>query len=100
MELDEVAGRLDRLGTQVTSTGTGLAGADPGPRGFGGDGPGALPALGRALHRQWLAAQSARQQEANGHGAQLIDLAVALRRAADGYRDAEHGAHQRHQDGA
>src|SRR5436190_23000052 len=100
MELDEVAGRVDRLGALLTETGSRLDRVDPGARAFAGDGPGALFGLGRSLHSRWLAALSAREREAAAHGARMGDLAGSLRTAAEGYRDAEHGAHQRHQLGA
>jgi hypothetical protein len=96
MELDELASRVDRLGTAVSRAGAELGRVDPGAAAFAGDGPGALFDLGRALHADWTAALSAREREAAAHGARLSDLAIRLRWAAEGYRDAEAGAHQRH----
>jgi hypothetical protein len=97
MELDELAGRVDRLGAEVSQSGAALVRVDPGAAAFAGDGPGALFALGRALHADWSAALSAREREAAAHGARLADLAIRLRWAADGYRETEAGVHHRHQ---
>jgi hypothetical protein len=92
MELEDVAGRVDRLGAEVTGAATRLARADPGSRVFAGDGPGALFAAGRALHDEWLAALAAREREAAAHGARLAGLADGLRAAAARYRAAEDAA--------
>jgi hypothetical protein len=100
MELEEVAGRVDRLATAVAGAPVRLAHADPGARAFAGDGPGALFALGRDLHEQWVAALAAREREAAAHGARLTDMADRLRLAADGYRAAEESAHRRHAQGS
>jgi hypothetical protein len=99
MELEQVADRVDRLGTDVTQAANRLAHADPGARAFSGDGPGALFAVGRALHQHWVAALAAREREAAAHGARLTDLGTRLRWAADGYRAAEDAAHHRHRSG-
>ncbi|MEN3307212.1 MAG: hypothetical protein V7603_3414 [Micromonosporaceae bacterium] len=96
MELEEVAGRVDRLAADVTGAAARLAHADPGSRAFAGDGPGALFAVGRDLHDQWSAALAAREREAAAHGARLAELGDRLRWAADGYRAAEDAAHRRH----
>ena len=99
MELDGVAGRLDRLGTQVGDAGDRATGTDPGPGAFAADGPGALFALGHTLYGQWSGTLATGGQEARGYGQRLAELATALRQAADGYREAEHGAVQRHRPG-
>jgi hypothetical protein len=96
MEADKLADRVSGVADEVSGAASRLGLSDPGGHAFGGDGPGGLGELGRALHGAWANALSAREREAAGHGARLTDLAGALRRAADGYRDAEHGAHQRH----
>jgi hypothetical protein len=96
MEVDELAGRVSAVADEVSGAAARLGLADPGAHAFGADGPGRLSELGRGLHAGWAAALSAREREAAGHGARLTDLAGALGLAADGYRDAEHGAHQRH----
>jgi hypothetical protein len=96
MEIDELAHRVTAVAEEVTGAAARLGLADPGARAFGADGPGRLGDLGRALHMTWNAALAAREREAAGHGARLTDLAGALGQAAEGYRDAEQGAHQRH----
>jgi len=96
MEIDELAHRVTSVAEEVTGAAARLGLTDPGARAFGVDAPGRLGELGHALHATWSAALAAREREAAGHGARLTDLAGALGRAADGYRDAEHGAHQRH----
>ncbi len=96
MEIDEVATRVSAAADAVTGAGARLGLVGPGPAAFGGDGPGGLGELGRDLHALWGAALAAREREAAGHGARLTDLAGALSVAAQGYRDAEAGAHHRH----
>lgn len=97
MEVDELAGRIGALGDDVSAAAARLGRTDPGPAAFAGDGPGRLGELGRALHARWSAALAAREREASAAGARLTDLAGALRTAADGYRDVEDAARQRHQ---
>ncbi len=96
MELDEVATRVDRLAAELTTAGARLPYADPGARAFAAGGPGALFALGGALHIRWARALSAREREAAAHGARLADLGARLREAAEGYRDVEQAAQRRH----
>jgi hypothetical protein len=99
MELEEVAGRVDRLGAELTGAAARLAHGDPGAHAFAGDGPGALFAFCRTRHGRWVAALAAREREAAAHGARLTDLGDRLRRAARGYREAEDAAHRRHRSG-
>ena len=96
MEIDDLAQRVGALADEVTGTAARLGLADPGARAFGTDLPGRLGDLSHELQAMWSAALAAREREAAGHGARLTDLAGALRRAADGYREAERGAAQRH----
>jgi hypothetical protein len=96
MEVDELADRVSAVADEVSGAAARIGLTDPGAPAFGADGPGGLGELGRALHAAWSAALSAREREAAGHGARLTDLAGALGVAADGYRDADHGAHRRH----
>ncbi len=96
MEIDDLAQRVGSVADEVTGAAARLGLADPGARAFGTDLPGRLGDLARELQATWSAALAAREREAAGHGARLTDLAGALRRAADGYREAEQGAHQRH----
>jgi hypothetical protein len=97
MEIDELAGRVGSLGAEVSAAATSLGRTDPGPAAFGGDGPGRLGELGRALHARWSGALDAREREAAAAGARLAELAGALRTSAEGYRAAEDAAHRRHQ---
>jgi hypothetical protein len=96
MEIDELAHRVNALAEEVAGAAARLGLADPGARAFGVDGPGRLGELAGDLHGLWAGALAAREREAAGQGARLTDLAGGLRRAADGYREAEQGAHHRH----
>jgi hypothetical protein len=100
MDLDELAGRLGRLGAEVSAAARRPGGADPGARAFAADGPGVLFALGRALYGDWVAALAAREREAAAHGARLAEAASRLRWAAESYRDAEEAAARRYPYGA
>jgi hypothetical protein len=96
MEIDELAQRVTSVAEDVSTAAARLGLADPGARAFGADGPGSLGELGRTLRVTWTSALAAREREAAAHGARLTDLAGALGQAADGYREAEQGAHHRH----
>lgn len=96
MEIDELAHRVAAEADAVTDAAARLGRCDPGPRAFGTDAPGSLGELSRDLHALWSGALGAREREAAAHGARLTELAGALRQSAQGYRDAEDGAHQRH----
>jgi hypothetical protein len=98
MEIDDLAMRIGALGDEVSGSAGALSRTDPGPAAFGGDTPGRLGELGRALHDGLGAALAAREREAAATGARLADLAGALRIAAGGYRDVEDAARRRHQD--
>ncbi len=96
MEIAEIADRVGTVADEVSGAGARLGLIQPGPGAFGGDGPGRLGELGRDLYGAWQAAIAAREREAAGHGARLTDLAAALRRSAEGYRQVEDEAHRRH----
>jgi hypothetical protein len=96
MEIDELAHRVSAVADEVASAAARLGLSDPGARAFGADGPGHLGELSRQLYATWSAGLAGREREAAAHGARLTDLATALRTAAEGYRDAEQSAHQRH----
>ena len=68
MELVDVAGRVEQLAGDVTQAASRLAQADPGARAFAADGTGALHAIGRTLHAQWVSALAAREREAAAVG--------------------------------
>ena len=97
MEIDDLAVRVAALGDEVSGGASALSRTDPGPTAFGGDAPGRLGELGRALHARTAEALAAREREAAAAGARLADLAGSLRAAAAGYRDVEDAAHRRHQ---
>ncbi|OLE26295.1 MAG: hypothetical protein AUG44_13415 [Actinobacteria bacterium 13_1_20CM_3_71_11] len=96
MEIDALARRVTAAADEVAGTAARLGLSDPGARAFGAAGPGQLGGLAGELYAIWAAALGAREREAAGYGARLTDLAAGLRRAAEGYRAAEQGAHQRH----
>ena len=96
MEIDELAHRVSAVADEVAGAAARLGLTDPGARAFGGDGPGHLGELSRQLYATWSAGLASREREAAACGARLTDLAAALRTAAEGYRDAERAAHQRH----
>ena len=96
MRIDDLAGRIDAAGDVLARASTTLSLIDPGARAFGADAAGGLGELGRALHRQFLTALSARGREAAAHAARLADTAQALRLVADGYRDAEEESRRGH----
>src|SRR5262245_58560418 len=70
---------------------------DPGVLYFGGDGPGRLGELGRALHRQWQTTLDSRAREAAAIGARVSDVADTLARVAAGYSDTDHSSGRRHE---
>jgi hypothetical protein len=96
MEIDELAHRVHAAADEVAGAGARIELAEPGPRAFGADLPGNLGELARDLSATCSGALAAREREAAGHGARLTDLAGALAKAAEGYRDVEDGAHRRH----
>lgn len=98
MRLNDLADRIEETGTALAGTSTTIAEVDPGNHAFGGDAPGALGDVGRALHRQVAAALAARAREAAAHGARLADAADQVRRAAADY-DAVDRAVRRHIEG-
>jgi hypothetical protein len=81
-DLTEVDERARRLSSRAE-----LLGAEP--ELFGGDGPGRLGEVGRALAAQHRAALAARRSEAGRIGAVAAELSGAVDRAAVSYRDVE-----------
>jgi hypothetical protein len=92
MRLEDLADRIDAAGDVLAGASTTMTLVDPGARPFGGDATGGPGELGRTLHRQLIAALSARGREAAAHGARLADTAHALRLVASGYRSADDDA--------
>jgi hypothetical protein len=96
MRIGQLADRLDRAADRMAAAAGALADVDPGAGAFGGDSPGRLGELGRALHQRLSTALTARTREAAAHAARLADSADALRITAERYRDAERAARSRH----
>ena len=89
MELDEVRARLDGAAAHLDRAGAELRRLDPGTRAFGGDGPGQLGALGRALAGEFAGALHARDREAAAASTAIGGLSHALRHSLAGYRDTD-----------
>jgi hypothetical protein len=89
MRLEDLAHRIDAMGDALANTSALVALADLGAHAFGGDAPGALGELGRALHRRFTVALTARGHEAAAHAARLAATAEAVRGVASGYRDTD-----------
>jgi hypothetical protein len=88
---------LRHTATALAEAGTRMHRHDPGARAFGGDGPGRLGDLGRALHQQFQAALDARGREVAAHAARVEDLADGLVRSAGGYSDVDDTVHKAQQ---
>jgi hypothetical protein len=89
MELDEIRARLDGTAAHLDRVGAELRRLDPGGRAFGGDGPGQLGALGRALSGEFAGALHARDREAAAASGAIGGLTTALRHSLAGYRDVD-----------
>ena len=89
MELDDLEKRLDSAAARLTRSAADLSSLHPGARAFGADGPGRLGDIGRALSAQFAGALDARDREAGSVASALSDLAVGVRHAATGYRQAD-----------
>jgi hypothetical protein len=89
MELDDVARRVDVVGTTLTEAGTRLAATHVAATGLCAAAPGGLGELGRALHEQAAIALSARSAEAGALGAAASALASSVASALAGYRETE-----------
>lgn len=89
MELDDLAQSFDALGDEMVRTADHLDAAEVWPESMGGQGPGRLGELARALAQQHSAAINARSAEA----AQVIDVAEdlhgSLMKVLGRYRDLE-----------
>lgn len=97
MRLDDLADELDAVGDELAGASTTISLADPGARPFGADSAGGLGELGRALHLRLSAALTDRAREAAAHGVRFGDAAQGVRRVAEGFRDVEDAARDRHQ---
>jgi len=93
VELVDVATRVAGLGEDLDAVAARLRAVQPGARAVAADGPGALFAVGAALHSQWSAGIAARERELTAHGQHLAGLAMALRTAAGNYQSAEESGH-------
>ncbi|MFY1705570.1 hypothetical protein ACN28G_28295 [Micromonospora sp. WMMA1923] len=86
--LDEASDTLSTLARSVTAT-------DPAHPAFGADAAGRPGEVGRALHRQWVAATEQRAREATAAAARLAAAATAVRSAAERYVDTDAAAEHR-----
>jgi len=93
--LRDLAAGFDEAATDLTVAGRRLAHLEPPASSFGAGGPGRLGEVGRALHRQWLAAFGARGREATAASTRLAAVATALRATAADYSDVDSGAGER-----
>lgn len=93
--LISAAGRLDAAASAMARASRALGETGPPAGAFGGDAPGRLGDLGRALHSRWLATTGERSREAAALGARLSDAASALRVAAAGYTASDERAARR-----
>ncbi|PZG07225.1 hypothetical protein C1I95_31335 [Micromonospora craterilacus] len=87
--LRALASRLDEASATLTALSRSVAAGDPAQVAFGADAPGRPGEIGRALHRQWVAATGDRAREAYAAAAHLASAAAALRQAADQYTDTD-----------
>ncbi|SCG80194.1 hypothetical protein GA0070609_6301 [Micromonospora echinaurantiaca] len=93
--LRALASRLDEAGATLAALSRTVTVGDPPQAAFGADAPGRPGEIGRALHRQWVAATTDRAREAHAAAARLAEAATAVRGAADGYRAADDAARRR-----
>ncbi|GIJ33404.1 hypothetical protein ACN26Z_04205 [Verrucosispora sp. WMMD703] len=90
-----LAGRLDEASATLTALSRSVTAGDPAQVAFGADAPGRPGEIGRALHRQWVAATGDRAREAHTAAAQVASVAAALREAADRYSDIDSAVSRR-----
>ncbi|MFG3697835.1 hypothetical protein ACGF5C_07925 [Micromonospora sp. NPDC047620] len=93
--LHALAARLDQASETMTAVSRTVTAGDPPQAAFGADAPGRPGEIGRALHRQWIAATSDRAREAHAVAQRLAAAAAAVRAAADHYADADRAARYR-----
>lgn len=94
--LRDLAGRLDNASGTLADLARRMPYGGPGEYAFHADGPGRLGEVGRALHRQWLAALDHRTRELAATAERLTDTAAAVRIAATEYADSDDTAQHRH----
>jgi hypothetical protein len=88
--LGDAVATLRHTGALLAEAAARVHAQDCGVRAFGGDGPGELGELGRAMHGRWQAGLDARAREAAAHSARVDDLADGLAQAGTGYADIDH----------
>ncbi|GIJ23442.1 hypothetical protein [Micromonospora lutea] len=93
--LRALAGRLDEASATLTALSRSVTATDPAQVAFGADAPGRPGEVGRALHRQWVAATGDRAREAHIAAVQVASLAAALREVANRYSDTDSGVSRR-----
>ncbi|MEH1012298.1 hypothetical protein V6U90_04115 [Micromonospora sp. CPCC 206060] len=93
--LHRIAARLDDAATTLSAVAYAVTATDPPQAAFGTEAAGRPGELGRALHAQWRAATGNRAREAAGAAARIAAAAEAVRAAANGYTDTDHGVRRR-----
>ncbi|MGW4499324.1 hypothetical protein ACWENR_12020 [Micromonospora sp. NPDC004336] len=93
--LRALAARLDQASETLTAVSRTVTAGDPSQAAFGADAPGRPGEIGRALHRQWIAATGDRAREAHVAAQRLAAVAAAVRAAADHYADVDRGVRHR-----
>lgn len=93
--LRRLAGRLDEAAALLAAGARAADGAVPSAVAFGGDAPGRLGELGRALHTEALSTAVARGREAASAAGRLTETARALRAASDAYAESDDAARRR-----
>ncbi|MGC5051064.1 hypothetical protein ACLQ2S_06400 [Micromonospora sp. DT48] len=93
--LRALASRLDEASATLTALSRSVTASDPAQVAFGADAPGRPGEVGRALHRQWVAATGDRAREAHTAAVQVASVAAALRQAADRYADTDSAVSRR-----
>ncbi|SCL57516.1 hypothetical protein GA0070606_2784 [Micromonospora citrea] len=93
--LRALAARLDQASETMTAVSRTVTAGDPPQAAFGADAPGRPGEIGRALHRQWIAATGDRAREAHVAAQRLATAAAAVRAAADHYADVDRSVRHR-----
>jgi len=93
--LRALSARLDEASATLTTLSHRVTASDPAQVAFGTDAPGRPGEIGRALHRQWVAATDDRAREARAAAHRLASAAAAIREAADRYSDVDRAARRR-----
>ncbi|QLQ38958.1 hypothetical protein [Micromonospora robiginosa] len=93
--LRALADRLDDAGATLATLARTVTATDPPHPAFGAHATGRPGEVGRALHRQWMAATADRAREAQAAANRLAAAAAALRSAAERYAAADEAVSRR-----